>query len=171
MTSIEKGRIALPEFNTQPVRSILRDAQNEEESKKFAYAAQKTIQTLQDIIDEKNNQLERKDDLMKKMREDFLNHKNMDAERIKELNEQIERNGILTLDGLRMPASRVMVDNAMVGKVNANEVEAIMLEKDRKMEMLLKELDRARDDKNGQHERLRDVLSYFRFNVLVNFGE
>jgi len=162
LTALEKGRREIPNYTptANQTISIIRDAQTEEEAKKFAYAAQKTIQTLQDIIDDKNEQLERKDAIIKKLRDEYLAHKNQDAEEIKRLNEALAMAGKDTLDNFRMPQSRTLVESAMVGKISANEVEAIMLEKDRKIELLHRQIEATKREQEHEHRKLKEVKIY-----------
>lgn len=50
--------------------------------------AQKTITTLQNLIEEKNEQLARKDRLIDKMRKDFMEDKQRDVDEIRRLTNQ-----------------------------------------------------------------------------------
>ncbi len=163
LTALEKGRREIPSYtpNVNQTTSIIRDAQSEEESKKFAYAAQKTIQTLQDIIDDKNEQLERKDAIIKKLRDEYLAHKNHDAEEIKRLSEAVNNAGRDHLHNFSMPDARSLVNSAMVGKVSANEVEAIMMEKDRKIELLHRQIDAGSHERDNEHRKLKEVKSHY----------
>ena len=151
--------IAVPRLET--TKSLIKEAYNEEEAKKFAHAAQKTIQTLHEIIEEKNKQIQRKEDMLKKLREESLAHKNVDAEEINRLNQRIEELNRGVTSGFHQPIpTRSMVDSAMMGRVSAGEVEAIMLEKDRKMNLLNRELEGHDREKRDLSEKLREVKFY-----------
>ena len=69
----------------------------QEENKKFAQAAQKTIQTLQGLIEDKNEQLKRKDDMIKKLKDEFLAHKEEDAREIAGLRDQLVKQSNSTI--------------------------------------------------------------------------
>ncbi|EGR27290.1 hypothetical protein IMG5_198820 [Ichthyophthirius multifiliis] len=56
-----------------------------EDSQKIALAAQKTISTLQGLIDDKNYEIERKDLLIEKMKRDFRQEKEKDSAEIRKL--------------------------------------------------------------------------------------
>ncbi|EAR96949.2 EF-hand pair protein (macronuclear) [Tetrahymena thermophila SB210] len=60
-----------------------------EEGEKLAQAAQKTISTLQSIIDDKNHEIERKDLLIEKMKRDYRIEKEKDSQEIRRLIAQI----------------------------------------------------------------------------------
>lgn len=62
-----------------------KNAMISEDTEKIAFAAQKTINTLQGIIDDKNYEIERKDNLIEKMRRDFRMEKEKDATEIRKL--------------------------------------------------------------------------------------
>lgn len=148
--------VALPRMET--TKSLIKEAYNEEEAKKFAHAAQKTIQTLHEIIEEKNKQIQRKEDMLKKLREESLAHKNLDAEEINRLNRKIEEQNRGVASGFHQPIpTRSLVDSALMGRVSSGEVEAIMLEKDRRMELLNHELEGHNREKREFNEKLRDV--------------
>jgi hypothetical protein len=56
-----------------------------EDTEKIAFAAQKTINTLQGMIDDKNYEIERKDNLIEKMKRDFRIEKEKDSSEIRKL--------------------------------------------------------------------------------------
>ena len=82
--SMTQGHMSMEEH---PNEQMYKDLLKQEENKKFAYAAQKTIQTLQNIIEDKNEQLARKEEIIKKMREEYIAHKTEDAQEIARLSE------------------------------------------------------------------------------------
>ena len=161
LTKLEQRRseAAMPYIDN--TKSIIKEAYNDEEAKKFAYAAQKTIQTLHEIVEDKNKQLQRKDEMLKKVREESMLHKNHDAEEIQRLNLQIETLMKEAASGNQAPGlSRSVVDSAMIGRISANEVEHIMLEKDRKLERLNQEIQNLFQEKKTLNDNLRQV--YFK---------
>jgi len=160
LAAVQRGKYDASPSKYGDTRSALHEVMGDEEAKKFAYAAQKTIQTLQDIIDDKNNQLERKDELIKRMREEYLAHKTQDAEEIKKLSEAVHQGQRTLTSGLGKSDihSRSMVDPNVVGKMNAGEWESIMGEKDRKLEMLVKELNFEKDQKDDLKNRIKDYI-------------
>ena len=75
---------------------FIKTAQNREqffqhESSKLAQAAQQSIATLQSIIDDKNEQIKRKDKLIQDLKNDFLRSKEEDTHIIQQLNEKLSR--------------------------------------------------------------------------------
>lgn len=153
-----KAESSLPYIDN--TKNIIKEAYNDEEAKKFAYAAQKTIQTLHEIVEDKNKQLQRKDEMLKKIREESMHHKNHDAEEIQRLNLQIETLMKEAANGNNAPGlSRSVVDSAMIGKISANEVEHIMLEKDRKLERFNQEIQNLFQEKKTLSENLKQVQS------------
>jgi len=61
----------------------------QQETQDLTLLAQKTISTLQDIIDDKNNQIAKKDRLIEKKKQDFLEEKEKDAKEVRNLNKRI----------------------------------------------------------------------------------
>lgn len=57
----------------------------------MAQAAQQSIETLQRIIDDKNEQLRRKEKLIEDLKNDFMRVKEQDTLTIQQLNEQLHR--------------------------------------------------------------------------------
>lgn len=60
-----------------------------EEATKMAEAAQQSIDTLQRIIDDKNEQLKRKDKIISELKKEMLRSKEEDCYEIQKLNEEI----------------------------------------------------------------------------------
>lgn len=157
MTKLDQRSKDVAEPRMEATKSLIKEAYNEEEAKKFAHAAQKTIQTLHDIIEDKNKQLHRKDEMLKKLREESLAHKNTDVGEIHRLNQIVEEMNREAANGRPQHVpTRSMVDSAMLGRVSANEVEAIMLEKDRRMELFSKEVEGHRREKQELSDKLRE---------------
>ena len=161
MTRLDQRSKDVAEPRMEATKSLIKEAYNEEEAKKFAHAAQKTIQTLHDIIEDKNKQLQRKDEMLKKLREESLAHKNTDIGEIHRLNQMVEEMNKEAANGRphHVP-TRSIVDSAMLGRVSANEVEAIMLEKDRRMELFSKEVEGHRREKQEIGDKLREVFFF-----------
>jgi len=157
LTRLDQRSKDVAEPRMEATKSLIKEAYNEEEAKKFAHAAQKTIQTLHDIIEDKNKQLHRKDEMLKKLREESLAHKNTDIGEIQRLNQVVEEMNREAANGRpsNVP-TRSIVDSAMLGRVSANEVEAIMLEKDRRMDLFSKELEGHRREKQEISDKLKE---------------
>lgn len=67
------------------MKAIIKQAVDQEQEK-LSLAAQKTIETLQNLIEDKDEQIQKKERLIDRMKKDFLAEKEKDAKEIKDLN-------------------------------------------------------------------------------------
>ena len=138
---------------------IIKEAQSTEEAKKYAHAAQQTIQTLHEIIEDKNAQIQRKEDMLKKLREETLSDKRADVVEIQRLNQvNAELMKDLANNAAHAIPNRSMMDSIVMGRVSAPEVEAVLGEKQQIIERIDKELANQQRMKNELSEKLKEVM-------------
>ena len=119
----------------------INNAIQEDEMKKFAFAAHKTIETLQELINEKNDAIKRKEDLIERMKIEYLQHKESDTLEIQRLNEiinQMNQNSLLN-SNIERNKSRFYESSALP-QLNLADIDKILQQKDKKIEMLSNEL-------------------------------
>lgn len=87
IVALEKA-IQNKKFDKEGHQEIVNSIQNEE-IEKIKSAAHKTITMLQEILEDKNKQLDRKDKQLEILRKETLLHKEKDSEEIKNLNEML----------------------------------------------------------------------------------
>lgn len=75
-------------------------AVHEKESKEISDAAYQTVKTLQDMIEQKNEQLKRKEENVERLREQMKQQAQLDAAAINALREQISVTGNTTMNKL-----------------------------------------------------------------------
>ncbi|KRX05015.1 hypothetical protein PPERSA_06649 [Pseudocohnilembus persalinus] len=126
----------------------------DEESAKFTQAAQKTIQTLQQLIDEKNEHIKSRDRLIEKMRKDFVVEKEKDIGEIRRLNNQLSNNNMSVVQ--KMNAS-IVQHNGQVMESAAywGDVGQLLHEKDAKMTDISEKLEQSLK----QNRELRNQLA------------
>ena len=130
-----------------------------QESEKLTVAAQKTISTLQGLIEDKNDEIDKKDRLIERMRRDFLEDKQKDADEIRRLSNLLFKNNQNLADkmtsNLRLSDNQVIENSAYWGDVGK-----LLSEKDEKLkqqqvlyetEMREKKALRARFDNVNSH--------------------
>ena len=81
--------------------------QQERDVQEMADAAYQTVQTLQNLLDQKKEMLRQKDDHIARMREQMETQRKVDADTIANLREQITATGTSTLSKLHEAASRM----------------------------------------------------------------
>lgn len=145
-----------------PYEQMYKDLVKQEENKKFTEAAQKTVKMLQDIIDDKTEQLNRKDEIIKKMREEYITHKEEDAREIARLNELLIRGGgagsKAGLDQSMLRHSQ-SYDARQIGRMNPSEIENIFAEKDKQFDALTQQLKEETDRRTQVQGKLREALA------------
>ena len=72
----------------------------EKEQKEISDAAYQTVKTLQEMIEQKNDQLKRKEDAMERLREQMKNQAQLDAATINQLRDQMSVTGNATMNKL-----------------------------------------------------------------------
>ena len=72
----------------------------EKEQKEISDAAYQTVKTLQEMIEQKNDQLKRKEENMERLREQMKNQAQLDAATINQLRDQMSVTGNSTMNKL-----------------------------------------------------------------------
>ena len=77
----------------------------------MADAAYQTIKTMQEMLDQKNEQLKRKEDHIQNLREDMKNQANQDAMIINKLKQDISITGNSTLNQMQQIVMKNPIDD------------------------------------------------------------
>ena len=155
--SVKEGQILKREDSHRG--DIIKEAQSTEEAKKYAHAAQQTIQTLHEIIEDKNAQLQRKEDMLKKLREETLSDKRADITEIQRLNQvNAELMQDLANSASNGIPNRSMADSIIMGRVSAPAVEAVLAEKDQLIKRIDQELANQQLQKGELSKKLKEVI-------------
>ena len=125
------------------------DEMHEKESQEMAQAAYKTIKTLQDLIDTKNNQWKRKDDIIKELKDRLNIQKQQDTAQILKLNEELTQalkdksNADHTYK-----ESKIMFENREYEAISRRELEQLCFQKDDQIEHLSNQITSLKREKD-----------------------
>jgi hypothetical protein len=86
---------------------------HEKENKEMADAAYETIKTMQVMLDQKNEQLKKKEDHIANLRDQMRKQAELDANQINKLREQISITGSSTLNKMHEIVSKNQGDGSM----------------------------------------------------------
>jgi hypothetical protein len=143
------------QYNLQNDTAAMNELQND--TKQMAEAAHATIQTLQTIIDEKTVELDRRDGIIEKLREDLgeaktdLVSKNSFIERLKRERDESERTKAI-LDGVH---SMTILDRLQ--RMTNKELEIVIIEYETKINTLTSQLTDCEASNRELVGRLREV--------------
>ena len=82
----------------------------QQENKEMADAAYQTIKTMQEMLDQKNEQLKRKEDHIQNLRDEMKNQANQDAMIINKLKQDISITGNSTLNQMQQIVMKNPID-------------------------------------------------------------
>jgi hypothetical protein len=143
------------QYNLQNDTAAMNELQND--TKQMAEAAHATIQTLQTIIDEKTVELDRRDGIIEKLREDLgeaktdLVSKNSFIERLKRERDESEKTKAI-LDGVH---SMTILDRLQ--RMTNKELEMVIIEYETKINTLTSQLTDCEASNRELVGRLREV--------------
>lgn len=130
-----------------------------EENERLAMAAQKTIQTLQAIISDKDEENQRKDQYIEKLKQQFYLQKENDAQEIRELYEQLRVQNLQFLQSQKLDQKSTVFSSKPQQQSNLlPDVHRLMNEKDQKIEDLSTQLDAEKQSKRQKDAEITRLL-------------
>ena len=149
-----------------------------EENERLAMAAQKTMQTLQAIISDKNLENERKDRYIDKLKQDFYFQKENDALEIKELYDKLrQQNQEFSRQKPNYNASQVMgAASFLTGNISnyqggiMPDVNNLLNEKDERIDSLQNQLEvelQTKKQLEGNHRKLLEEIEDLKKDLMI----
>ena len=139
--------------------NIIRD----DETKKIAKTAHKTIKTLQDIITQKNNIIKRKENQIENLYQELQKVKESDLRRINDLEDLIRDNDERTMKKLQKlidknnPNIMIRQSKNNLSLLTLDELEKLLFDKDSTIKSLQLELKTTKDENDSNYAKLGEL--------------
>lgn len=143
----------LPPARGDMTQSQVLQAVGEEEANKLAQAAGRTISTLQEMIDHKNNQLDRKEEIVTRLKKEILDQQAAATREVNKLSEEIEELRRAQLAANPVPSQSFRSP----GLGYRPEVDQLLNNKDSRITQLASGLEASRKAKEMADKRIDEL--------------
>jgi len=149
--------------NPQILNANQLDLINEDETRKFAQTAHKTIKTLQEMLNMKNTQINRKDQIIENLKNDSIKAKEYHMDKIQSLEEQINLENDTTMKKLSNvleninPNVVVNISKNALSLMTLADIQKMVEEKDNTIKLLAIELQSKKDTLDLNYVKINDV--------------
>jgi len=156
-----------PYYNLLSSRHM--DIIQEDETRMVAQTAHKTIKTLQDLLESKNAQIQKKDEIIEQLKNDLIKNKEIHLNQTANLQEQIYTDSQNTMNKLRSVIESV--NSNLIVKISKNQLSTMTLsdieksfdEKDANIKLLAVELKSSKEQ--------GEILQFKIFELNKRIGE
>lgn len=145
------------------------DIIQEDETRMVAQTAHKTIKTLQDLLESKNAQIQKKDEIIEQLKNDLIKNKGIHLNQVSNLQEQIYTDSQNTMNKLKSVIESinsnliVKISKNQLSTMTLSDIEKLLDEKDSNIKLLAVELKSAKEH--------NEILQLKTFELNKRIGE